>query len=467
MGKLLTLAALLGMASAASKSEWKNNKAVYQLLTDRFYHTDANGSCSNLGNYCGGNFKGIIEKMDYIKNLGFDAIWISPVVDNTDGGYHGYWARDWNKINDHFGSEQDLKDLVNAAHSKGLWVMVDVVANHVGPVGNDFSSINPYNKAEHYHSNCDINWSDQHSVEYCRLAGLPDLNQENSWVADQLKSWIHNLVQTYNLDGIRIDTIPEVPKSFWSEYTASAGVFPMGECFNGDPNFVGDYQNHVEGLFNYPMFYTIRDVFQNSKSMYGIRNRYNQESGPFNDIDALGLFVDNHDNARFLHGNDNKQGFHAALIFSLTGRGIPFFYYGSEQDYGGGNDPQNREQLWTNMNEDYSTYKLIQTTNRVRHEHNIGSQEYIERYVDDNFYAYSRGDALIALTNSGNQVDIDVTYLPYKEGQTVCNVFYSSDCAKVENGSLHVTLKGGESKIYVPAGSAMLQAEAEKTFLQE
>lgn len=71
--------------------------------------------------------------------MGFDAIWISPVVDNTEGGYHGYWARNWNKLNSNFGSEEDLKSLVKACHDRDMFVMVDVVANHVGPVDGDYS----------------------------------------------------------------------------------------------------------------------------------------------------------------------------------------------------------------------------------------------------------------------------------------------------------------------------------------
>ena len=77
--------------------------------------------------------------------------------------------------------------------------------------------------------------------------------------------------------------------------------------------------------------------------MYQIRDRFNEEATKFKDIDALGIFVDNHDNARFLNGNSNHQRFKAALAFALTARGIPFYYYGSEQAYGGGNDPKNRE----------------------------------------------------------------------------------------------------------------------------
>lgn len=86
--------------------------------------------------------------------MGFDAIWISPVVDNIDGGYHGYWAANWEKINSHFGSADDLKNLVRACHQRGIWVMVDVVANHVGPVGENFAQIFPFNKNEHYHTRC-------------------------------------------------------------------------------------------------------------------------------------------------------------------------------------------------------------------------------------------------------------------------------------------------------------------------
>jgi alpha-amylase len=77
--------------------------------------------------------------------MGFDAIWISPVVDNFGNGYHGYWAQNWEKRNDHFGSDDELKSLVNAAHSRGIYVMVDVVANHVAPIESDFSKIYPLN----------------------------------------------------------------------------------------------------------------------------------------------------------------------------------------------------------------------------------------------------------------------------------------------------------------------------------
>ena len=178
-----------------NKEEWRS-RTIYQILTDRFSRTSGNSEGYNLKDYCGGTFRGIINNLKYIQGMGFDAIWISPVVDNTNKGYHGYWARNWNKINSHFGTEEDLKALVTECHKKGIWVMVDVVANHVGPVWMDYSSIYPFNKAEHYHKYCKIrdeDWrNNQWRVENCRLADLPDLSQENSYVADQLCNWVKN-----------------------------------------------------------------------------------------------------------------------------------------------------------------------------------------------------------------------------------------------------------------------------------
>ena len=82
------------------------------------------------------------------------------------------------------------------------------------------------------------------------------------------------MVSEYDFDGIRIDTIPEVPKDFWSEYSAASGVFQMGEVFNGSVPYVSDYQNYVSALFNYPMFFTLHDVYGSGNSMFSIRTLY-------------------------------------------------------------------------------------------------------------------------------------------------------------------------------------------------
>jgi alpha-amylase len=134
----------------------------------------------------------------------------------------------------------------------------------------------------------------------------------------------------------------------------------------------------------------------------------------------------------------------------LTSEGIPFFYYGSEQYYAGGNDPQNRESLWQAMNTDSDVYKQMAKINSARKTMQIWNQQHLQRYSDDTFYAFSRGEFLVAVTNSHNDQQRDVTYQPFADGTTVCNIFYpTSDCQTV-NGKVNVYLSGGESKIYVP-----------------
>lgn len=156
----------------------------------------------------------------------------------------------------------------------------------------------------------------------------------------------------------------------------------------------------MDSVLNYPMYNTINDVFGRKQSMYGIKNRYIEEYGIFKDVEALGLFVDNHDNNRFLNlFNGAQTRYKSALAFALTERGIPIVYYGSEQGFGGGRDPLNREQLWTNMDQSNHIYRMIATINKYRKQFKLGTADYVEAYVDDTFYAYKRGEVLMTITN--------------------------------------------------------------------
>jgi alpha-amylase len=133
-----------------TKEEWKS-RSVYQLLTDRFSKDDnSNSACSDLSKYCGGTFNGIKNHLDYIKGMGFDAIWISLPLKNKEGSFHGYHNIDLYNINEHFGSAQELKDLITACHNNDIWVILDAVPNHMaGDL--DISTFIPFNKTEHYH----------------------------------------------------------------------------------------------------------------------------------------------------------------------------------------------------------------------------------------------------------------------------------------------------------------------------
>mmetsp|Transcript_38534 Transcript_38534/g.58647 ORF Transcript_38534/g.58647 Transcript_38534/m.58647 type:complete len:180 (+) Transcript_38534:36-575(+) len=179
MNKFLQALLLASPTLAHSAQEWKE-RSIYQIITDRFYRDDGSltAPCSlDESHYCGGTWNGITSQLDYIKGMGFNAIWISPIPENLGNDFHGYAALNWEKVNEHFGTEDDLKNLVAACHDKDIWVMLDVVANHVAPVDLDFSKVTPFNDPDHYHTKCQIsNYDDYNQVEYCRMANLPDLN---------------------------------------------------------------------------------------------------------------------------------------------------------------------------------------------------------------------------------------------------------------------------------------------------
>ena len=444
--KLAGLIALLLLSAiyCKSKEEWKS-RSIYQLLTDRFARSSDTGHC-NYSQYCGGNYRGLINKLDYIKGMGFDAIWISPIIENTEGSYHGYHFTNLYNLNYHFGSEDDFKELVKTCHSKDIWVMVDVVANHAGPVGTDFGRINPFNKAEHYHDWCEINnWNNQWEVENCRLCGLPDLKQENDWVTQKLLEWIHDLVQKYNLDGIRIDTIMEVPKWFWDKFRTSAGVFQIGEAFNGDPGYVADYQNHLDSVFNYPLYYTIKSSF--CGSFRNLEGYLFNTRKVFPAPEYTSTFVENHDNPRWLNECGDRAKFTNAVIFSLVWEGIPVFYYAGEQYYAGGADPNNREPLWDNYNTKSTLYQLLGKTHALRKKVQIWNYAITQRYANDNFYAFTRGNVLACFTNVQSS-QYSITYHDFKDGDKLCNALYDGDCVTVSGGAININM-GDYPKLYV------------------
>ena len=139
---LAVLAACAASAfPAAAQNQFWQAQSIYQIITDRFFDGDPSNNNAD-GNYDpaghrgtsvhGGDFKGIEEKLDYVKSLGATAIWISPVVLNTRGEFHGYAGRDFYKVDPHWGTLADLQHLVQAAHARGILVIDDIVVNHGG-----------------------------------------------------------------------------------------------------------------------------------------------------------------------------------------------------------------------------------------------------------------------------------------------------------------------------------------------
>ncbi|GJN72265.1 hypothetical protein PLICBS_006337 [Purpureocillium lilacinum] len=405
---LIALIQLCAAALAADTAAWKARN-IYFALTDRIARSSSDGgggSCGDLGSYCGGTFQGLQSKLDYIKGLGFDAVWITPIVANSDGGYHGYWAQDLYTVNSKYGSADDLKSLVNAAHDKGIYIMVDVVANHMGNANLADNKPTPLDQASSYHPACDIDYSNQSSIENCRIGGLPDVDTQDPAIRKLYQSWISWLVSEFGFDGVRIDTVKHVEKDFWPDFASAAGVYTIGEVFDGNPDYLAGYAGLMSGLLNYAIYYPLNNFYQQKGSSQALVDMHDTVSQKFPDPAALGTFLDNHDNPRWLNQKNDQVLLRNALTYVLLARGVPILYYGTEQGYAGGADPANREDLWrSGFATDGAMYKFIAAVAGVRKSAGgLPDNDHVHLYVADTAYAWSRaGGKVIALTSNGGK----------------------------------------------------------------
>jgi len=464
MKRVILFLSLLTLSLAGLTREWQS-RSVYQVLTDRF--AGPTKPCTNLDDYCGGTWKGIKSKLDYIAGMGFSAIWISPIQHNRDKGYHGYWQDDMTSLNPHFGTEQDLIDLVTECHRRDIWVMLDVVANHMVTPWDQFpQGLKPFNKLEHFHacsvcpSNCNVmDWHNQQQVEDCRLFDMPDLNQTHPFVHDQLLSILKGMITKYKFDGVRIDTSCEVSKAFMADYTKASGVYCIGEIANRDWGYVGAYQQPrgpLAGVLHFPAYYAVRAVFAQKESMMTLEKANSGFPNWFGDLKSLGNFIENHDEARFAYLNPDMWAFKSALTYSIMSIGIPMVYEGTEHHLNGGDTPWNREAIWTSAN--YATtgdlYQMIRLMNTLKRDKKLWDEPQIQRFSDSNFYAFTRGSALVATTNvggSGSPVSRTISFHPYAVGDKLCNLFWATDCTVVTKKGVDVILNHGEPKVFVPS----------------
>jgi alpha-amylase len=308
--------------------------------------------------------------------------------------------------------------------------MLDVVGNHMGNTFDDFSHFYPFNSSSHYHRYCLIrNYNNQREVEYCRIgderSSLADLDTENPFVIQELQRWLRWVVDEFDFDGIRIDTVKHVPRPFWSKFTQGApGVFSIGEVLHGDPAYVGEYQNNMDSMLNFPLYFTIRDVFQNKASMWQFEVRYEQNRQYFRDASVLGNFVDNHDFKRFLNEQRDDAQLRNALTYIMLAEGIPVVYYGTELHFDGGDDPRNRESFWPDVfrRDRPRTFSLLKKLNGLRkhagEELYRGQQRHL--WTQDDVHVFMRGQAIVVVTNVGKYSSLERTIrIPVKKSMLI------------------------------------------------
>lgn len=361
-----------------------NDDIIYLIMTDRFANgdesNDKNADRKNPRMWHGGDFRGIINNLDYLKDLGITAIWLTPWYDNSDeitecdkpwcpmASYHGYGAIDYYGVENHFGTMADLREMIEKANAKGIKIIQDQVANHVGfrhpwmkapPLENWFPPFvqNRFNNSSLLSPNASAA-EVENTLKGWFDFSLPDLNQEEPEVARyEIQNALWWIGMT-GISGIRQDTIQYMPRPFIRDLSSAIqkqypNFYMVGEVFERDSVHTAFFQGGKTGwdkidtnlpsVFDFKLWETSQEVFTGKKTMRALRDVLKYD-GLYPNINRVTVLTNNHDTDRFMSlSGATKEGARLHVAFMLAARGIPQLYYGEEILMTGGHDPDNRK----------------------------------------------------------------------------------------------------------------------------
>jgi neopullulanase len=450
-----------------------NDDVVYSLMPDRF----ANGDTTNdsparspglldrgRGRYYhGGDLAGIRQRLPYLKSLGVTAIWLNPLYDNNDRlneretydgqpitDYHGYGAVDFYAVDEHLGTMTEFRQMVDDAHRAGIKIILDMVANHTGPyhawVTDSPTSTWYHGTAANHLANTWQTWTlaDPYATPAMREATLdgwfggflPDLNQSDPEVVRYINQNTLWWLGMSGIDGIRQDTWPYVPRTFWRDWMRAIkreypSVKVVGEVLEGDPSLIRFFeggrrawdgvQTGVDALFDYPLFYPIRRAFGEGKQLREVAMMLGRDH-LYVDPSSLMTIVGTHDVPRFMNETGaTTDGLKLAYTLLLTVRGTPLIYYGDEIAMPGGADPDNRRDFPGGWRGDarnafdasgrtpaeQAVWSHVQRLLQLR-----ASRSDLRRapmrhlHASDQAFVYARGRSVIALNNDTAAVTV-------------------------------------------------------------
>mmetsp|Transcript_14117 Transcript_14117/g.29868 ORF Transcript_14117/g.29868 Transcript_14117/m.29868 type:complete len:440 (+) Transcript_14117:1-1320(+) len=373
--------------------------------------------------------------------MGFDCVWITPVVKQISGtscnhqgycgtGFHGYWAEDWWSIDPHLGTPADLLSLSRALHARQMCLVLDVVVNHVRPIhsSSDVVAVSPFNSTLHYHTlqatpgesfdayaadpvpadpthGCALGEEscagyDSTAVLDGWFADLGDLRQEDPYVAATLLQWARQMVATYAVDALRLDTAAYVPAAFLSSLQSAAAVDILGEVTTANVSFHAAYQRSLRGLLNFPLATAIPPAFCSSspdlRALAAVATQ--QAAAAYASLDLLANFADNHDLPR-LSRTCAAAAVPHALAFVMLHRGVPVVYYGTEQGFA---QQDARTSLWqTRFRTDTRLYALLAALSAVRREvRALPLARAAFLHADRSSLVFSRGEGAFVFLNN-------------------------------------------------------------------
>ena len=368
-----------------------SDDVIYLIMPDRFANGDRSNDKdvdrANPRAWHGGDFRGIAQKIPYLKELGVTAIWLTPWYDNPDEAnscdkpwcpntnYHGYHAIDYYGVENHFGTFADLREMIETAHRSGFKVIQDQVANHVGvqhpwarnpPLENWFSKYSQNSFSNSVLLSPNASQSERDNL----LKGwfnelLPDLNQSEPEVARyEIQNALWWIGMT-GIDGIRQDTIQYMPREFIRDWSrAILKQYPhfyiVGEVFEEDSAQTAFFQGgkigwdnidtELPSVFDFKLWRTSQEAFTGKKPMRALRDVLKYD-GLYPNVNDVTVLQNNHDTDRFMSlPGATIEGAMLHTAFILSTRGIPQLYYGEEIAMTGGHDPDNRKDFpggWT------------------------------------------------------------------------------------------------------------------------
>ncbi len=402
-----------------------------------------------------------------------------PITD-----YHGYGATDFYGVEEHFGSLAQLKTLVDDAHRHGIKIVLDMVANHSGPYHpwvKDPPTPSWYHGTEADHPNNDWQtWTlaDPNANAAMRRSTLdgwfvnilPDFNQDDPEVARYIIQNTLWWVGVTGMDGIRQDTWPYVPRSFWRDWMAAIkkeypALKVVGEVLDGDPAMIAFFEGSntprdgirtgVDMMFDFPLHFTIRNVFARGESIRQVAQLLAHDQ-LYDDPTSLVTLLGLHDVQRFMHEpGATIAGLKLAYTLLLTQRGTPLIYYGDEIAMPGGNDPDNRRDFpggWRGdprnafeaggrTPEQQDVFRHVQALLKLRGARpDLRAPSTTNLFASDQAYVYRRGASVIALNNDSTAVTVRV------DGAVPPTAVIGACAAPVQ--------RGAETEIVIPARSS-------------
>ncbi len=354
---------------------FSNSDAIYLLTPDRFANADiSNDNVPGMGDVVnrsepvgrhGGDLKGLMDHLDYISDMGFTAIWMMPVLENrmARSSYHGYSTTDYYRVDPRLGSNEDYRNLTEKARQKGVGMIMDMIANHIGdghwwmsdlPAKDWINFPGNYVESSHEH----ISVQDPYASDYDRtlfsdgwfVPTMPDLNQRNPLLADYLTQNALWWIEYLGLAGIRMDTYAYVDKDFLTTWSwRIMEEYPefniVGEESNRQPAIVSYWQrgkdNH-DGYVSYlpsVLDFSLQEALTDALVEKEIPDkggliklsRVLANDFEYADPNSLVIFADNHDMSRiYTQLNEDYDLFKMAMVYVLTMRGIPQIFYGTE-----------------------------------------------------------------------------------------------------------------------------------------